>query len=613
MADDERDRQVSRPPQRVLNVLCVDGTEGHDSIAFVRLMKWVGRTQGITIRNLLSYLPPFATNQGKDPRKSSEGIAAPASGVVGPTRSVFDPVNQTMTSRALFPFSPAQAAKLPMKHCCRTLKYMKASASQCAFVLLPQGEVKGEVNRFDDAILGTNTTSREQAAKDNSLLMEYLCLAPAVANANTASAKLDFARSTATHQVTDFLYFSGHGGMSGNIVGEDPYFMFFSQLNLARNEFLKISKTSLVAPLWIVMASCFSLRQVHCELWARYFAEQGIPVRGILGYRRTSPLAVHAVIINQRFVLNLKKGRTILDSWQRAHIREKHRDKWTALVFDYAKNDTLVSLAESPNVRQTPTVQEKQQLYFYYGKKTGSLSSREPVKITPPEALLEFHHVKKGGDWRIASDWRKFLITNVDYSEVKLSSYLTTNPGSALKNNHSWREVTGIKRMIDFSPSILNFSPFFYLKEFRISLFPPFKSDFSQGYATGDQIELTVVHVRRDHSKRVRFSELFEVLKVNGQPAAGSNHSIVKGYFYDNFNRRRRSRYLDTIRIGPPQGGSFKPASIEVRFKSNKPKGGYLWFWFGVFVFRGGAEIFHYDFDNFTIAYETDLRYTVWL
>lgn len=596
MADDERDRQVSRPPRRVLNVLCVDGTEGHDSIAFVRLMKWVGRTQGITIRNLLSYLPPFATNQGKDPKKSSEGIAAPASGVVGPTRSVFDPVNQTMTSRALFPFSSAQAAKLPMKHCCRKLKYMKASESQCAFVLLPQGEVKGKVNRFDDAILGTNTTSREQTAKDNSLIMEYLCLAPGVANANTASAKLDFARSTASHQVTDFLYLSGHGGMSGNIVGEDPYYMFFSQLNLARNEFNKISKTSLVAPLWIVLASCFSLRRVHCELWARYFAEQSIPVRGILGYRRTSPLAAQAVIINQRFVLNLKEGRTILDSWQRAHIR--HRDRWTALVFDYAKNDTLVFLADSPNVRHTPTAQEKQQLYFYYGKKTGSLSGRKPVKINPPEALLEFHHVKKGGNWR------KFLITNVDFSEVKLSSYLTANPGSALENNHSWREVTGIKRMIDFSSSILNFSPFFYGKEFRISLFPPFSSHFSQGYATGDQIGLTVVHVRRDHSKRVRFSELFEVLKVNGQPAAGSNHSIVQD---------SGSRYPDTIRMGPPQGGPFKPASIEVRFKSKKPKGGYLWFWFGVSVQRGGAEIFRHDFDNFTIAYETDLRYTVWL
>ena len=53
MADD-RDKHVSKPANEVLTVLCVDGTDGHDSIAFSRVIKWAARKRGVSVRNLLS-------------------------------------------------------------------------------------------------------------------------------------------------------------------------------------------------------------------------------------------------------------------------------------------------------------------------------------------------------------------------------------------------------------------------------------------------------------------------------------------------------------------------------------------------------------------------------
>ena len=118
MADD-RDKHVSRPRSETLNVLCVDGTDCHDSIAFVRVMRWAGRKRGLTVRNLLSYLPPLGRGQGKEPRTSDGEIQAPATGLerqANPMDSIID-----RNKGQLFPVSSERLEKLPMKRICRSL------------------------------------------------------------------------------------------------------------------------------------------------------------------------------------------------------------------------------------------------------------------------------------------------------------------------------------------------------------------------------------------------------------------------------------------------------------------------------------------------------------
>lgn len=474
---DERDRHVSRPPAEVLNVLCVDGTDSHDSISFLQLMKWAGRKRGLSVRNL------------------------------------------------------------------------------------------------------------------------HFCLAPGVADATGPAPYLVFAKNSNTCQTTDFLYLSGHGGMSGNVVGEQPeYMMFFSQLNLARAEFLKMAQAPLVSPLWIILASCFSLRKIHCQLWARYFEKQQIPVRGILGYRRTSPIAKHSVAINDRFASHLSNRKTILESWRLAHDRGGLRDRWTALLFDYSKGDTLESLAQVKKNRTAPTAQEKEKLHFYFGKKTGGMGGPELVKIQPPVALLEMHC------WTKAGDWDKFLVTNIDFTQASLTAFIGRNPGTPCVNNASWNQIAGKKKMVDMHPDYWSFYPFFPDAIYQVSLLPPFTQAFSQGYPSDIAIDFTIVHVRRDYSKPVKFTDLFNVLKINDQPAATTNHDIIKG---------KQSRYEDTIRIKPSAADPFRAAKFVVQFKANKPKGFYLWFWFGITITRAGTKIFEHDFNDFTVIYEQNPHYSM--
>lgn len=594
------DKHISKPPLKDgFTVLCIDGTDSHDSISFLRLIKWAGRKKGFYVRNLLEHLPPFGPGKEKEDRKSYGDISSPASGINRTLETEFDPVTSSEKEIELFPFKTHKLANLPMKFVCRQLAYKTfPKGSRCDFVLLPQGEVKGKRNNFNDGLLGPDAQTRQKAARDNSALGEYFALAPGVSEAGSASAHLDFARAGNKNKSTDFLYLSGHGGKSGDIVGEQPhYLMFFSVLNLARKQFLKIGRTSLISPLWIVLASCFSLRKVHCQIWARYFREQNIPIRGILGYRRTSPLAENCVTLNERFAWNLSKGKAFVESWKLAHDRNGLRDRWTALAFDFSKDDTIESLYEFKQNRTPPVSKEKENLFFYFGKKRGKGGGPEKIEILPPECLMEMHNWKREhGQWI----WKKFLITNIDFTESSFDLYKAKNPTSKSVNNESWRHCAKVSRMIDMDANLWGFYPFFPNEIYQIGIYPPFNQYFDRGFKNDDEIDFTIVHVRRDYSESVNFSDIFEILLVNSQPATNRNHSIVTG---------KDSGKKDTIRIKAPANAPFSPVKFSVRFKSKKPKGYYLWFWFGSAIRRGETDVFRSDFDSFTVSYENNDNY----
>lgn len=563
MADDERriQKEVSRPPRVPdLIVLSVDGTDPVDSVSFIDLMKAAARKQKLVVANLLDFVDT----------RSPEEIKSPTNGsTAGP-----------------FPFSKEDVSRLPMEPVTRKLggKTVKAR------VLMPQGLVTGDKNTYSDENLGSD---KQGAAAKNSLLTEYLSLAPGVTGAH-----LDFARPGGMS--TDILYLSGHGGMSGNVVGEAPdYTRYFTLNKLATEDLLKLAATDLVAPMWIVIAACFSLRRGHCEIWARYFAKQKAPVRGILGYQLTSPTAANSVAVNVQFARELSNGKSFLDAWGATHRRLQLGGRWTALVFDDTKNDTLVSIS---NERSSPKGAPAQRKLLFYSDENGKPSSHE-VRVTPPRALLEVFNWIGG----LAPRWEKFMITNIDHTKTTFDQDAARLNDPGLVNNASWGQCLGVTRLVDFDEGHLNFYGFFQHEVYRVQLFPPFAGAFVHGFEEGDEVELSVVHVRRDYSHRYNFRELFAVHSVNGTRAVGT----TKGADRANYSIKEPSahgfpaHWKGTVRFSVP-GAGFAPAKISMIFQ---PRQNFLWFWLSVSVIRRGVEIFQHDFDSYIIAYIADQHY----
>lgn len=589
-----KNKHISRPPLKDgFTLLCIDCTESQDSVSFSRWLKWAGRKRGFRIRNLLSYLGPFRNGiPTKDPRKSKTKIYWPAL------------LNNIPSN---FPFNPMM---LPM----RFIQFPKIGGD---FIMLPQGEVKGKENNLEDILLEdpsvTNTydVKRNQASK-NCKFIQHFVLAPGVLDpGNPNDARLDFSTINKNDKPVDFVYLSGHGGMSGSTCGEIDNMDFFRTINLVKKEFQDLAGDTLrIPPLWIIIAACFSLRQIHCELWARYFKKQNIPIRGILGYQLTAPPAKSCLGINKRFGIELGQGKSVIESWRNAHNTEELKKKWTALAVDYSKDDTLESLYK---FKQNRTIESKGTLYFYDNdnfKVNGSkINVGKKIEIKPPVALMEMHNWIRSDSASISGvnlwTWKRFLITNIDFNKSIFENYLRKNPSSSLVQNSSWANCSGGHSIINLSSEekeledLLNFYPFIHNEIYQISLYPPFNSNFRNGFKKDDEINFSLIHVRRNYSKKtVNFKDIFRIILINGQTA-----NLNVNYWLD---KEEGSHKEDTIRIKAPIDNSCKPVKIALLFKPARVKRLYLWFWFGVVIRRASVKIFKYDFNSFTIAFEYD-------
>lgn len=510
MGDGNNDH-VSMPQRTALQVLCIDGTLAVDSAAFIYYLGLAGTKQGVAIENILTHVTTKTMPISKQAFKDGKRL--------------------------------------------RTEQ-----------VLLPQGEVDkgGKTNSFLDSTLGTDQDQRRDKAIKNSERLRELCFAPGVSK----DGELGFASDVSTS--ANILYLSGHGSMSGVVCGEEPsYINFFELLSTLRKDFPNRIPADSIAPYWMIVASCFSLRPVFGEVWLRFFRRQDHPLRGILGYQMTSPLAVNSVPINQKFCNALASGKTFLEAWATANGGNQ---RWTALAFKHAERDTLVSLADlkKNELKSAPTkalAQEKEELYF-----TAQGHPLKKVTIEPPRGLLVVHR------WNGA--WNKLLITNLDFTEEMFTKQakpglVTNGSWQACKDPRSLTEITGDWEH-ELKPGGV----------YRVDVFPPFIESMKQGFQADDQIEVTVVHVRNDYPTQVAFAEQFELVQVNGLA------DISKATFNKN-----------QIRYPCPTSPLFRPASFTVRFKSGtKPL---LWFWFGVKIMRNGQEVFRWDFDAFILTIDS--------
>jgi hypothetical protein len=562
---------VSKAPYDAdLNVLCIDGTRATDSAAFFSYVYKAGlrmklRQDRVAIQNLLSLV-------GGEPRGSITG-----------------PDNEDR----VYPFGPEHMKTLPIK------KMSVAGGRQRVVdVLLLQGEVTGDKTTFSDPVLGSTHEARLKAAMHNSNLLKRLCLAPGVADPGTASGHLDF--STARTASTDILYLSGHGSMAGTLSGEaEEYMRFFDLSLLLKQELVDLARTDLVPPLWMVLASCFGMRPTLAEIWLRVFNNQRLPLRGILGYQTTSPLADASVEINRRFANALAEKKTFIRAWQEAN---GNNDRWTALAFDYAENDTLTSLRDLKRGRtpfRCPPAPERK-LYFH----TQGQQQPKLVQIEPPAALLEVHHwdsedLMLVGDTpeerqtTVSRFWDKTLITNLDFTEASFKAAAAASNGKYVSNG-SWRACAGQQRMVDSGSWRAEFCPG---RIYAVVLFPPFAEPFKDGFKPGDEVELSLVHVRHDYRKPVTFLDVLQPVSVNGR----DDHYDVAAA--DPTSSKPSRRVRNTVRFRCPTAGApFEPARISVRYRRDAASQHYLWFWFAVKIQRDGATVFDHDFDTFIIT-----------
>jgi hypothetical protein len=312
-------------------------------------------------------------------------------------------------------------------------------------------------------------------------------------------------------------------------------------------------------------------------------------VRGVLGYHQTSPVASACTPINERFSDQLSKGKTFLEAWKHAHSTGDLNDRWTAMVTEESKKDTLDSLLALRNGTKKAASAPPALLFFASDK------SGEAVDVAAPAALLEMH------SWD-GTTWTKFLVTNLDFNKKKCDDFAATSAGKALGfvNNNSWDKIQGVSRMVDMSESLWNFYPYFPKAIYNISLFPPFAQPFAKGFEKDDEVGFTLVHVRRDYSKPVKVTDMFDVLLVNGG-APKDQFTVAKS--------QKASPTNDTIRFKVP-GAGFGAAQLTVRFKATGGNGSYLWFWFAVSVFRGGKEILTREFNDYTVSYQADSHYS---
>jgi hypothetical protein len=574
---DEREF-VSKPKAREeLYVLCVDGTQASDSAAFFdhvrRAGLKVGKSKGgVAVRNLLDLV-------GNEP---SGMLTLP-----GERFTDFP-----------FSFSPDDMKRLPIRRV-----PVPGGGAGSVRVLLPQGQVNGDVNRYDDPALGSTQSARQHAVRKNSQLTRFLLLGPAVAPAPGESSHLDFATSGNT--ACDILYLSGHGSMAGTVMGEsgpEPdsgHMIMFQPLDLLKPLPQRVGRR-LRAPLWLVIASCYSLRKVHAEIWLRLLRGHPSPIRGILGYQTPAPLAAASSTINQQFAKHLSEGKTFVDAWRAAHGDQKNgnlAEKWTALALAGAEKDTLTTLRELKAGKGT-TATSGSRLAFYRHGELGSA-----VEIKPPSALFEVEH------WGVGardsdSSWRKVLTSNLDFDEVSSCAARDAD----YVGNQSWENSRSSEhpRVLPSLANIRRWDHRFYPGHFyALQVFPPFRPAFAAGFQrgdhNGDEIQLSLIHVRPNRKKpEFTFLSVFDVLSVNGESALRDGNYWVPvqgGDGQDGWRIHLRARC-------PSRGSAFAPLRVVLRYREDNRGKPYLWFWFRVSILRNKVAIFTADFDNFIMTPE---------
>jgi hypothetical protein len=209
----------------------------------------------------------------------------------------------------------------------RRLKRRHGKAGFADTCILPQGvDGKG----LDPLWPGPDLNANDAQIRAAGTVMQTFILSPGADQA--ASALSD----TGQGVTADVVFISSHGGSSGNMVTEAPYYPIFDVAQSASGS------RQFAGPAWLLLSNCNTLKpQTHNDWLTLMTGPQ--PLRGVVGFQDTCPLAPGSASLFKTFIEQLALGRTLRAAWERAVTQHVDAERWVVLCHENAKDDRMAT------------------------------------------------------------------------------------------------------------------------------------------------------------------------------------------------------------------------------------------------------------------------------
>jgi hypothetical protein len=215
--------------------------------------------------------------------------------------------------------------KLPIARLVRTHDG-NTFADTCIF---PQGE---DGKGIDKLWSGPHRFDNRADMSQQSQFMQSFILSPGVVK---ASSSLD---DTLRGVAAEIVYISSHGLSTGAMPGEDPDIDYIFDLAKAVS-----SGNQFAGPKWLLLSNCSTLISSTRKDWQKLMTGP-IPLRGIVGFRNTCPLASGSVNVFSSFISALSLGKTFIKAWEKALKANGLENSWVAICHENAVGDTIADL-----------------------------------------------------------------------------------------------------------------------------------------------------------------------------------------------------------------------------------------------------------------------------
>jgi hypothetical protein len=149
--------------------------------------------------------------------------------------------------------------------------------------------------------------------------------------ANKATSSLN---DTGEGVVACIVYISSHAVSTGLMYGESYNHEVFS-LPEAVTKGRQFS-----GPDWVVLSNCRTLTPFFLSDWTALMGGKK-PLRGIIGFQETCPLAPGSADMMASFIARLANGKTILEAWSGALTALNLESAWVVLCHENAQGDTI--------------------------------------------------------------------------------------------------------------------------------------------------------------------------------------------------------------------------------------------------------------------------------
>lgn len=168
--------------------------------------------------------------------------------------------------------------------------------------------------------------------------------------ADSASSSLN---DTGSGAVADVVYLSSHGTSMGDMSGEQ----FGRIFELSK---IAVSGGQFSGPGWLLLSNCSTLKPTTHSDWIKLMSGN-TPLRGIVGFQDTCPLAPGSVGIFASFINRLALGKTFIDAWSEALTAHGLDSHWIVLCHDNARGDKIADW----NANKLTTIPPSSKIFLF--------------------------------------------------------------------------------------------------------------------------------------------------------------------------------------------------------------------------------------------------------